>query len=86
MWRNEFVDLLVFWRRGVPMIPVKPAALHAEMMTQWEALKAFREKWFFDETEKSFRRPYTEHDSTADSIEKIEMALHKCQRSVKTGQ
>jgi tetratricopeptide (TPR) repeat protein len=70
-------EFLVFWRRGVPLIPVEPAALHAEMVTQWEALKDFRQKWFYDETEKSFRRPYTEYDSAADFGEKIEMALHK---------
>jgi tetratricopeptide (TPR) repeat protein len=70
-------EFLVFWRRGVPLIPVEPAALHAELVTQWEALKAFRRKWFYDETEKSFRRPYTDYESTADFGEKIEMALHK---------
>jgi hypothetical protein len=59
-------EFLVFWRRGVPLVPVEPAALHAEMVAQWEALKAFRQKWFYDETEKSFRRPYTDYDSTAE--------------------
>ena len=52
--RSGRPDLLVYRRTEMPLFPAEPREEMEARMRQWEALKAFCERWFRDDTREYF--------------------------------
>jgi WD40 repeat protein len=70
-------DFLIYRRQETPLFPPEPKAKLLEMSEQWEALKAFCERWFKDVKEGTFIAAYNSYTDLSEFEENFEYHLRK---------
>jgi hypothetical protein len=85
--RSGRPDLLVYRRIETPLFPPDPREEMEGRLRQWEALKAFCERWFRDEKEKTFTSAFNEYKDSGDFERAFEEHLKRLveERLTKSG-
>jgi hypothetical protein len=80
-------DLLVYRRIETPLFPPEPREEMEARLRQWEALKAFCERWFRDEREKTFTAAFNAYKDSGDFERTFEEHLKRLveERLTKSG-
>jgi hypothetical protein len=67
--RSGRPDLLVYRRTEMPLFPAEQREEMEARMRQWEALKAFCERWFRDGTEHTFTTAFNTYKDFSKFVE-----------------
>jgi hypothetical protein len=73
--RSRRPELLIYRRSEMPLFPAEPREEMEARMRQWEALKAFCERWFRDGTENTFTTAFNTYKDSGDFERAIEEHL-----------
>ena len=74
--KNGKPEILVYRNEQEPTVPIEPASVREEKIRQYEALKAFLQKWFFN-PDGSFRLAWNSYKGLDDFGSKLEDHLRK---------
>ena len=90
-WRHSSAmgrpDLLVYRRTEMPLFPPEPREEMEARLRQWEALKAFCERWFRDDRENTFTAAFNPYKDSGDFERAFEEHLKRLveERLTKSG-
>jgi len=74
--KNGKPEILIYRNQQEPTVPIEPASVREEKIRQYEALKTFLQKWFFN-PDGSFRIASNSYQGLDDFSSKLESHLRK---------